>query len=475
MRWVKFWTRNFGLFRYYIYIESNKLPYYRERFGRVFDYALTVPDGKLVAYYHDEQELAEMTEAIFSASCRDAETFERYSEEIFSWMQEFIDFNDGLRPEELEEKDVLPTFRVWYDKYLHWQIGIYFYFVLEPIVTNRFLAAMENYLRKRSKLEMLQEYTEIVMAPERMNAVLEEERDACFAAAAITEENREELVEKHYRKYLWIPCYDIKDDPHGLSFFSERIGKLEKDASKRRVEELDGEFRKRKERFSELIGTIEEKGLRELAKIMHSLVFYKDHRDDLRRRAGYAGKPFMAFLGKRIGLTLEEVNYLSPPELIAALGGEPVDAGSIRQRIPSDYVLMSTGEKTRLFTGEDVHKVVYEQLTKNEGSGDAEVAGLSASKGKARGRVAIVRHSVSLGKVKEGDVIVAVTTHPEYVPAMRKAAAIVTDEGGVTSHAAIVSREMGKPCIVGAKSATNRFKDGDLVEVDADNGVVRKL
>ena len=66
-------------------------------------------------------------------------------------------------------------------------------------------------------------------------------------------------------------------------------------------------------------------------------------------------------------------------------------------------------------------------------------------------------------------------TTPDFVPAMRNAAAIVTDEGGVTSHAAIVSREMNKPCIIGTKIATQVFKDGDVVEVDAEKGVVRKL
>lgn len=67
----------------------------------------------------------------------------------------------------------------------------------------------------------------------------------------------------------------------------------------------------------------------------------------------------------------------------------------------------------------------------------------------------------------------AVTTHPDYVPTMQKAAAIVTDEGGITSHAAIVSRELGIPCVVGTKTATKTLKDGDYVEVDGGRGIAR--
>ena len=66
-------------------------------------------------------------------------------------------------------------------------------------------------------------------------------------------------------------------------------------------------------------------------------------------------------------------------------------------------------------------------------------------------------------------------TTPDYIPAMKKAAAFVTDEGGITCHAAIIAREMKKPCIVGTKIATKVLHDGDLVEVDADKGVVRIL
>lgn len=64
---------------------------------------------------------------------------------------------------------------------------------------------------------------------------------------------------------------------------------------------------------------------------------------------------------------------------------------------------------------------------------------------------------------------------PDFLPAMKKAVAFVTDEGGITCHAAIIAREMGKPCIIGTKNATRILKDGDFVEVDAENGVVKIL
>ncbi|MEY2664432.1 MAG: hypothetical protein RIT04_240, partial [Candidatus Parcubacteria bacterium] len=76
---------------------------------------------------------------------------------------------------------------------------------------------------------------------------------------------------------------------------------------------------------------------------------------------------------------------------------------------------------------------------------------------------------------EDGSVLVTSMTRPEFVPLMKKAIAIVTDEGGITCHAAIVSRELKKPCIIGTKVATQVLKDGDMVEVDANSGIVRIL
>ena len=104
------------------------------------------------------------------------------------------------------------------------------------------------------------------------------------------------------------------------------------------------------------------------------------------------------------------------------------------------------------------------------------VKGLPASPGKAAGRVRVIASAAGIDAFKEGEILVTEMTAPDWVPAMKKAKAIVTDSGGMTCHASIVSREMGIPCIVGTKTggakATETIKDGAFVTVDATNGVV---
>jgi phosphohistidine swiveling domain-containing protein len=104
-----------------------------------------------------------------------------------------------------------------------------------------------------------------------------------------------------------------------------------------------------------------------------------------------------------------------------------------------------------------------------------KIVGFGASRGTMRGPIRVINGTKDFPKVQTGDIIVTSMTRPEMIPVMRLAAAFVTDEGGVTCHAAIVAREMKKPCIIGTKIATQVLKDGDMVEVDAERGIVQIL
>ncbi len=117
---------------------------------------------------------------------------------------------------------------------------------------------------------------------------------------------------------------------------------------------------------------------------------------------------------------------------------------------------------------------IFNLLQKNYSLGGS-LRGRGASKGKATGIARVILGETHFSKFNDGEIIIAPMTRPEFVPLMRKASAIVTDEGGITCHAAIVSRELGKPCIVGTQKATSILKDGMLIEVDADKGIVKVI
>ena len=124
---------------------------------------------------------------------------------------------------------------------------------------------------------------------------------------------------------------------------------------------------------------------------------------------------------------------------------------------------------------EDIEKMFNIKIKRIKVRDVKELKGQIACKGIVKGKVRIIMTRDKVNTLQEGEVLVTSMTTPDFLAAMKKASAFVTDEGGVTCHAAIVAREFGKPCIIGTKVATQLLKDGDIVEVDANKGIVRKL
>jgi len=132
------------------------------------------------------------------------------------------------------------------------------------------------------------------------------------------------------------------------------------------------------------------------------------------------------------------------------------------------------GDARHELTNEKI-KDIKEFLLKSFDPGKiiSEIKGSVAFPGKIQGICRVVGKLEEMKKVGKGEILVISMTDPNYLPAMERAGAFVTDQGGILCHAAIVSREMKKPCVIGTKIATQVLKDGDLVEVDAEKGVVK--
>jgi phosphohistidine swiveling domain-containing protein len=135
--------------------------------------------------------------------------------------------------------------------------------------------------------------------------------------------------------------------------------------------------------------------------------------------------------------------------------------------------MVCTGENESVTVGNSQESASLEQqLTQKQDV--TEIRGTSAFKGKATGTVRVVFNPHAVQTFNEGDILVTGMTRPDYLPLMQKAAAIITDTGGLLCHAAIVARELKKTCIIGTKIATSTLENGDSVEVDADNGIVTR-
>ncbi len=184
-------------------------------------------------------------------------------------------------------------------------------------------------------------------------------------------------------------------------------------------------------------------------------------------------QPYAEEIGKR--KKRNDVPWLSYEEIIALIDGKEV-THSKREK---ETWILTKKNQWNIITGEKAEEIKKSFTLYFFSKNIDTVKGMVANKGKYKGKVKVLKTIFSdkiieeLKKVQKGDVLIANTTGPEVMRACERAGAIVTDEGGITSHAAIVSRELDIPCIVGTINATHILQDGDEVEVDATEGIVR--
>jgi len=190
-------------------------------------------------------------------------------------------------------------------------------------------------------------------------------------------------------------------------------------------------------------------------------------RADRQRHSNLTDEPYIRTVRAHYPQLAPYAHVLQPAELFA---GTIPDAAELEARKKGWFMTCDAFGTTEMLP--ETMKVRGWEFEKNDTT-VSEVKGSVAYPGKVVGAAKIISTKKDIGKVKEGDILITPMTSPSFLPYMRLAAAFVTDEGGITCHAAIVAREMGKPCIIGTKIATQVFKDGDMVEVDAEKGMVR--
>lgn len=188
--------------------------------------------------------------------------------------------------------------------------------------------------------------------------------------------------------------------------------------------------------------------------------------------------PFFKTIAKVIDVSYKDWVHLTYKEVAQVLeGGRKISPEIISERKKGWVLLMENG-LNKIAAGEKGKRLsswIDSNIGRKNSSSRQEITGQSAMPGMAKGRVRVILKPVDSNKLKKGEILVCSMTSPDYLPAMRRSAAIITDEGGLLSHAAIIARELKKPCIVKTRIVTKVLKDGDLVEVDADKGIIRIL
>ncbi len=282
------------------------------------------------------------------------------------------------------------------------------------------------------------------------------------------------LLEDHQRKFFWLMNNYISNYVLDVDYFIAELKRLfeinvniKEEIEKIKITpELN---RKKKGGLFERLKLNNE--LKTLIKISEDFTYWQDERKKATLWTTHYLGLILKEIGNRAGISLDDLKYATWEE-VSIIFKEKLDSNELRAR-KKNCVYYCDKEGIEILHSAEVEEVEELVLGKKDLSDIDDFRGLTASLGKAVGKARIIRSATEIGRVEKGDILVAVMTRTDYVPAMKKAAAIVTDEGGVTCHAAIISRELGIPCIIGTKIATKVLKEGQLVEVNANHGWVK--
>lgn len=287
-------------------------------------------------------------------------------------------------------------------------------------------------------------------------------------------------LEKYHKKWFWIN-YGHLGPGTSIAGLRQGMRKIQNNKNKIRAElnDMKTYFRKlalhQKRLAKEIKLSPKEKYIFQNAR---TFTYLKGLRMEVLFEVYALWGQILDVISKRYDIPKHLLYYASKDELSRMLiKNKKISKVSLKERSRYCIWVAQTPDKYKVLVGRAAREYLNQHVQKGKKkiTNVLVIHGTVASPGYATGRVKIINKASEVKKIQKGDILVSVATNPSLLPAMEKAVAFVTDAGGVTSHAAIVAREMKKPCIIGTKIASKVLKDGELIELDTKKGDIRKI
>jgi phosphohistidine swiveling domain-containing protein len=428
----------------------------------------------------------------------------KYSEELIAFCQK-IDQTQNLT--KLSDKQILDLYLEYTERLRILRIWGWVPSSLDGMekayLSDYILENFSSFLIKKGKEEQINEYYVLLSSSEKKSEVQTEElarfnllekilkNKKSFGIIKLIKQNNYANLEKQYpevykliEKYLkdfgWLtyaytgPVMSIE---YLFKLFNENL--QEGDITRQKNNILNNLKNIKKEKAKMINELKLPKELIYAFEVSSEFMYIKDYRKGIYQKSYVSMDRIIDEIARRLGLISKAAKYMIIEEIKDALLHKRGDYYKkiISQRLKKCCYIAENG-KIKVYEGKECEEIM-KKLPKPEKQENLdkikEFKGMVAYQGKVRGIVKIVLVEKDAAKINVGDILVSSATNPDLILAMKKAAAFITDTGGIISHAAIISRELKKPCIVGTKIATKVLNDGQLVEVDANRGIVRIL
>ena len=436
-------------------------------------------------YQFEKSEFEEMKKFFLANLDRNPMYFREYEQIVLNVSDNMINFSKKFLNENYTEKtnkELRQIFSDFYETVNLAQPVLEGYQLMGELLEEEIRFLLSEYLKKQGKeIFLMDEYLKDLNIPKKKIPTVEEVEELLKIACKIQKNNwsidskeAKKILEKHIEKYRYMNTHHFLGDPDNTKPLFDRLDVLLKKDCQVELEKYNILRKKEQERLKELTEELaEEKDLLTYIDIAQDLSYLKPYRVDAYYIAWINFRPLFEEIGKRCGATVDDLMALNDKEIEEVIDTNAIDKNLVAQR-KEGYAIVKIDGEVQIVSGGRLEEL-QANLEKEDYSHLTEVKGNMAFKGILEGRVKVLHSEDDIENIEEGDIMVIAMTDPNYIPAMEKASAFVTDYGGILCHAAIIAREMAKPCVIGTKIATQVFKDGDIVEVDANNGVVRKI
>lgn len=338
---------------------------------------------------------------------------------------------------------------------------------------------LKNYLKtKLSEVSKVNEYYAILSSSVKLTTTQKEEIDF-LEILSKSKIYWQKLFKKHLEKYSYLPMWfdgqswDIYDLNKRAVVFNDK-----KEIKKRwrtLKNEIDLIKKKKRKIIKELNMPVE---IKKMVENIQEFSYLRQQGEVQISYHNFQGRFLKKMVAKKLDIKLNDLVYLTDEEIIDGLKNRKSSfSKKIRERKKYCFIIMRDG-KYKIYTGLKAKKEVQKiksKIINERASIKKQYKGVVGSVGYARGRAYVMKNLSDVDKINDQEIMVVSGTSVEYLTAMKKAVAVIAEIGGITSHAAVICREMKKPCLIQVENATKIFKNGDLVEVDAINGTAKIL
>lgn len=452
--------------------------------GACFEYTLALIKNGVMWWYAREDTIKQVSDKAFQIVKENPrymsdvrKKFMRLSPSVLTFTQNNIITADLTKVSNQQLWNYYNEYLILYDEVYTWG---------EPItlgLKENLGAFLYDYLLVLTKnKKKATEYLNLLVSPPEQSFVQREQEDL-LKIALLVEHNQilqdskkfTKLIKEHTDNYCWVP-YDYGIVHWDENYFIKAIQALLSEGNiQKKLDAMNNYYQELPKKQQEIINELHiDKYHNQLFQVLRDAAFLMDYKKEIFTKSHYHVRLLLDEIGKRLDISRKYVQLYMPEELQQALTGNKYLSKSLLSDREKCCILFSEKDQLFLYQGKEAHELLTKyNITEDEEQKVSSFEGMIASGGKAIGAVKVVLNAKEMDKVQKGDILVAPMTSPDYVPAMRKAGAIITDEGGITCHAAIVSRELGIPCIIGTKIATKLLKDNQQVEVNANHGVIK--